>query len=324
MRVFISWSGDVSRALAVAIQQWLPMAVHHVDAWISSRDIEPGERWALVLGQALEESDFAVICLTPDNRLSPWILFEAGAVARSREASVVPLLFGIKPSDLDGPLAQFQSVQADRAGIQKLVARLFDASKSGLDSSQREQVFAGMWPLLEPLLGELAEQVRSATVVESPADLLADLAMSAQQGAHAATPSMDKLERLDGERRRLRGQLEYLEAEEARLTQQEAPISLLERAIEPTEQRLAAVETTVGEVLDRVSSKLTSSQIAILRNLITPQGVRLLLRSPSDVPARRADIETLAGLGLVRVGKDGTEIVHDLVASYVMKRFGAA
>src|SRR5258708_1755565 len=115
VKVFISWSGDLSRALAVELRQWLPMVVHQVDAWISGREIGPGQRWALALGRELAESHFGIICLTADNLESPWILFEAGAVSRSLEARVVPLLFGIKPSDLAGPRAQFQSVQADRS-----------------------------------------------------------------------------------------------------------------------------------------------------------------------------------------------------------------
>lgn len=141
MKVFISWSGELSRSLAVELREWLPMVVQQVDAWISGRDINPGQRWALVLGRELEESDFAVICLTPDNRTSPWILFEAGAVARSLEARVVPLLFGVDASQLDGPLAQFQSVLADEAGMRNLVDTLFDSSSSRLGDHQRDAVF---------------------------------------------------------------------------------------------------------------------------------------------------------------------------------------
>ena len=73
MKVFISWSGSLSRALAVELREWLPMVVHQVDAWISGRDIDPGQKWALVLGQKLAESDFAIICLTAENRQAPWI-----------------------------------------------------------------------------------------------------------------------------------------------------------------------------------------------------------------------------------------------------------
>jgi hypothetical protein len=89
MKVFISWSGALSRALAVELREWLPMVVQQVDAWISTRDIDPGQRWALVLGQELEKSDFAIVCLTPDNRQSPWLLFEAGAVARMNKLELI-------------------------------------------------------------------------------------------------------------------------------------------------------------------------------------------------------------------------------------------
>ena len=131
------------------------------------------------------------------------------------------------------------------------------------------------------------------------------------------------LERIAKERERLRRELEYLETEEAKLTQQDAPISLQERAIEPTQHRLAEVETTIGTVLDRVFAELSPSQIELLRSLVTPSGVtRVLL--PQEQAARRADLEALARLGLVAMGEHGAMIFHDLVAEYVARRFGAA
>ncbi|MFL6201790.1 MAG: toll/interleukin-1 receptor domain-containing protein [Thermoanaerobaculia bacterium] len=319
MKVFISWSGDLSRALAVELRDWLPMAVHQVDAWISGRNIDPGQRWALVLGRELEQSTFAVICLTAENRQSPWILFEAGAVARSLDARVVPLLFGIMPSDLDGPLAQFQSVLADRAGIGSLVSALYEASNSGLDAHQRELVFERLWPLLEARLAALAEQAQRATIVESPTDLAADLVQSAEYRPAPLILEKNILEHLQQERQRLRRELEYLEAEEEKLTQQNAPISLLERAIEPTQHRLAGVESTLRAAFDRVFAQLTPAQLGILRGQVTPRGTRLVQPLPLD---HMADAEALARLGLVTIGEHDMEIAHDLVATSVAERFG--
>ena len=299
------------------------MVVHQVDPWISGRDIDPGQRWALALGRELAQSDFAVICLTAENTRSPWILFEAGAVARSLEARVVPLLFGIQASQLDGPLSQFQSVQSDRAGIERLVSILYDVGKSGLEASQRDLVFKQLWPVLEERLETLIDQARTAAVVESPTDLIAELAESPERRPASMLTDKDMLERLDQEKKRLRRELDYLEAEEAKLTQQDAPISLVERAIEPTEHRLATVESTVGRVLDQTFSLLTPSQIEILRNLVTPSGVRLV-QPPNEDRKRQADVNALTRLGLLAVGDHGAEIVHDLVAHYVAKKFQIA
>jgi hypothetical protein len=294
------------------------MVVHQVDAWISSRDIDPGRRWALALGRELEQSDFAVVCLTRENRNSPWILFEAGAAARSLEARVVPLLLGIGASELDGPLAQFQSLPADEAGMRKLTTTLYDSSSSRLDGRQRDVVFSKLWPILQERLASLMEQQRRVTHVQSPKDLLDDI-----ERAHVALDT-DILDRLKEERERLTRELAYLTAQEEELTRQDAPISLLERAIEPTERRLGQVETTLKESLDRTFAKLKPSQIKILQSLVTPTGIRVVKPLDQAVSGqRRQDLDGLKKLGLVTVGPDGTEIVHDVISAYVAKTYGA-
>ncbi len=311
MKVFISWSGYLSRALAVELRDWLPMVVHQVDAWMSGRDIEPGQRWALALGRELAQSDFAVICLTRDSRQSPWILFEAGAVARSLEARVVPLLFGIAPSDLDGPLAQFQCVQVDRLGMERLVSRLYDSSSSGLDARQRDLVFARLWPVFEGRLAALTEQARRAVKVESPSDLIADLAALSEDRSKI-TLDKDVLECLEQERERLRFELQYLKAEE--------DTGFLDNVVEPTEHRLTQLESTVYAVLDRVFASLSPSQVGILRTLVGQNGTRLLLPPTQGVARHRpTDIESLRRSGLLAIGPQGTMLTHDLIASYILK-----
>jgi hypothetical protein len=313
MKVFISWSGDLSRSLAVELRDWLPMIVQQVDAWISSRDIDPGKRWALVLGRELEQSDFAVICLTRENRNSSWILFEAGAVARSLEARVVPLLFGIEASELDGPLAQFQSLEADEAGIRRLTSSLYDASSSRLDERKRDVVFSKLWPILGDRLASLMEQQRRETYVQSPQDLVEDVAERVN-----VVPSADVLERLGEERERLARELDYLNAQEEELTRQDAHFSLLQRAIEPTEHRLGRVDATLKKVLDRTVAQLKPSQISMLRSLVTPTQVGVV--RPLDqaiVGQQREDLEALKRLGVVAVRDDGRHVVHDMIAAYV-------
>lgn len=79
---------------------------------------------------------------------------------------------------MTGPLAQFQSVEANRAGIKRLVVDLYDAGKSGLDARQKDLVFKQLWPVLAERLQGLADQARQETIVQSPVDLLSDLAKS--------------------------------------------------------------------------------------------------------------------------------------------------
>jgi len=68
MKVFISWSGETSKAVATALYDWLPEVIQNGQPWISNHDIH--------LGEQLPELKIGILCLTPDNLSAPWILFE--------------------------------------------------------------------------------------------------------------------------------------------------------------------------------------------------------------------------------------------------------
>jgi len=45
MKVFVSWSGEHSKAVASALQGWLEFFFQGVSFWMSDRDIQAGQRW---------------------------------------------------------------------------------------------------------------------------------------------------------------------------------------------------------------------------------------------------------------------------------------
>src|SRR5687768_11335972 len=101
MKVFLSWSGDTSRQIAEALRDWLPNVLQAVDPWMSKADIEPGTRWGVELAARLEEIRFGVLCLTPQNLTSAWMLFEAGALSKSlTQTFLCPYLYDLAPSAL--------------------------------------------------------------------------------------------------------------------------------------------------------------------------------------------------------------------------------
>ena len=110
MRVFISWSGDLSKALAEAIRNWLPSALQYVKPYFSPSDIEKGSKWATEIFKELSASTTCIIVLTRENLASNWVMFEAGAISCTIDrARVCPLIFDLEETDLQGPLAQFQA-----------------------------------------------------------------------------------------------------------------------------------------------------------------------------------------------------------------------
>ena len=123
MTVFIAWSGDRSLAAARALSDFLPMIMQSVNPRMSEDSLQAGERWATALNRASDESQMAILCVTPENAKSPWLLFEAGALSHSAHA-LLCLLIDISPVDLPGPLSQFQFLTTSRDDILGLVKAL--------------------------------------------------------------------------------------------------------------------------------------------------------------------------------------------------------
>jgi len=72
MKVFISWSGALSRKLAEALRNWLPAVLQSVEPYFTPDDIEKGARWEAEIAGELEASEVGVFCLTRESLSSLW------------------------------------------------------------------------------------------------------------------------------------------------------------------------------------------------------------------------------------------------------------
>jgi len=109
MKVFISWSGKESHAVAQVLRTQLPCIINAVKPFVSSEDIDKGAAWFQTVGTELEKSDFGIICLTGANQENKWVLFEAGALAgKFTKGRIAPLLIDTTPAAIKPPLSQFQ------------------------------------------------------------------------------------------------------------------------------------------------------------------------------------------------------------------------
>jgi TIR domain len=162
MKVFISWSGERSQTLAEALRNWLPLVLHFVEPWVSKSDIDAGERWASEVGKELAASNYGVICITRENIQSSWILFEAGALAKSMEQGrVIPLLLDIEFKDISGPLAQFQAKKVEKDGLLDIVTSINKLEPQPVPEARLAQLFESLWPNLQ----EKVEQIPNPTGV---------------------------------------------------------------------------------------------------------------------------------------------------------------
>lgn len=177
MRVFISWSGARSRAIAEALRDWLPNVIQLVEPWMSAADIEKGARWMLDIAMQLEEARVGLICLTPENLKAPWILFEAGALSKTLEKTFVcPYLFNLEPTDLDGPLAQFQASKAEKDDTRKLVRTINRAlSKDALLDERLNKAFGVWWPELEERMRSISDVNETAGPQRSEREILEEI-----------------------------------------------------------------------------------------------------------------------------------------------------
>lgn len=160
MKVFISWSGEVSFQVAKVLKEWIPCVIQDVEPYFSSEDIDKGVRWSTDIAMELERASFGILCVTKDNLESQWLNFEAGALSKAIDKSkVCPLLFRLKPSDIsNSPILQFQMTNIERDDMFKLFKSINSSlDDMGLDENILEKVFSTFWPKIEKAFSEIKD-----------------------------------------------------------------------------------------------------------------------------------------------------------------------
>ncbi len=179
MRVFISWSGPRSQALAQALYEWLPLVLHFVQPWLSQSDIEAGERWATEVAKELEASNFGIICVTRENVASPWILFEAGALTKlMQEGRVIPLLLDIEFREITGPLAQFQSKKVEKDGLRDVAVAINRLAKDPVPDARLTQLLDMAWSSFEQKVSSIPKATTPAKPNRPQQEILEELVTS--------------------------------------------------------------------------------------------------------------------------------------------------
>ena len=179
MLVFLSWSGERSKKVAHSLESWLVQVIQVLDPWISS-DIEKGARWSPEIAEKLEKSKVGVICLTRENLKAPWILFEAGALSKTKGAQVCTFLLDLKPTDVEQPLGQFQHTVVQQDDVRRLVQsinrKVAEAGERALTENVLDDVFKTYWPRLEAELRTIARDTPADAPRErSERDLLQEV-----------------------------------------------------------------------------------------------------------------------------------------------------
>lgn len=148
MKVFVSWSGELSQKFAGALKEWVEQCIQSVEVFFSSEDIEKGDNWQLKLSSELQDTNYGIVCLTPENIDAPWIHFEAGALSKMLDSKVMVLALNVNFSDIKGPLKAFQATKFERDDILKLLKTINALQEKPLSDEKLKNSFEAFWPQL--------------------------------------------------------------------------------------------------------------------------------------------------------------------------------
>jgi len=151
MNVFISWSGQLSKQIGEIFFDWMPTVIQSIKPYFTPADIEKGSKWDNEISKKLADCNTGIIILTKDNLLSPWIMFEAGALSNKLDKSrVCPILIELDNSDLTGPLSSFQTTKFNHDDIRQLMDNInSQCGDNKLSDKVFNEVFNVFWSQLE-------------------------------------------------------------------------------------------------------------------------------------------------------------------------------
>ncbi len=128
MRVFLSHaSQDAEHAQRIAEH----LERSGLQAFLSERDLLPGDNWGKKVGDALETSDAMVVLLSPDAARSSWVRreIEYALQSRSYEQRLIPVMVR-HTEDVPWILRKLRWVDMeddDERGLEEIVAALQEA-----------------------------------------------------------------------------------------------------------------------------------------------------------------------------------------------------
>ena len=221
MKVFLCWSGRVSKGVATALKEWLGDVIQGLHPFMSNESIRKGDRWRTEIAQNLAETNYGILCLTSDNLTSPWILFEAGALSKNlKDSRVTALLIGIDTTQVVEPLSQFQHTTATREEILILAKQLNDLLPQPLEAERLERSFEAHWPRLE---GQINRALALPLVDDEPPkrstdDMIEEILRLTREIKKQSEPSLARALLAAKRRKTVSGFVEDLKPEEATYT----------------------------------------------------------------------------------------------------------
>jgi len=137
-KLFISWSGELSKSIAEQLKLFFEETMQHIEPFFSP-DIPKGKLWLDEINKAIDESAVGILCLTPDNHDKPWVLFESGAL--SRVATVCPIAFKMNKENIKTPINIFQSSNFEPEEFKRLFEDINNSTGANLSQKVIDRYF---------------------------------------------------------------------------------------------------------------------------------------------------------------------------------------
>jgi len=156
--IFISFSKEHTNRVGSIFKSVLDQFYEqkNVTTFLSSKSLVSGDDFRGVIAKNLKAARCGISILTPENTSSPWLMYEAGALAikvSENGGKLLPFLFCRERQDVESPLTQIQSpeYQADDHNNQKDIIEFFQAvdktlsKESQIGSSKIRTFLVDLW-----------------------------------------------------------------------------------------------------------------------------------------------------------------------------------
>jgi len=191
--VFLSWSGDRSLYVAKFVHDWLPKVLQRAKPWLSEVDIDKGTMGLDQIKKALAGMKVGIFFLTPENRDSLWVPYEAGALANElddKSRICTYLLAGLQIRHVNGPLGNFQHTKSDKDDTKKLVHTINRAiGEEVIPDSTVDATFEKWWPDLQSHLDLIPKTEEMPKPLPKPEDMIAEILELSRAAANSRKQS---------------------------------------------------------------------------------------------------------------------------------------
>jgi hypothetical protein len=176
LKVFLSWSGEVSKQVATEFNTFLKVVIQSAKPWMSE-EIPAGAQWFSEIMTELGGAKVGVLFVTNENMHRPWLLFEAGAIANGLgEGKVCAVLIDCKKADIEPPLAQFQLKELDYDGVLGVLHTINNALEEPLDDVLLKKAMNAHWPHFRDAVEKIVEtQAPPETERRTQQEMIAEL-----------------------------------------------------------------------------------------------------------------------------------------------------